>query len=145
MLKQKLQAEYLLSLKGGNKDRVEILRYVLAKVKNKEIEKREDLTDEEIISLLKKQKKELLESIESFEKGKREDLVAESKKQLEIILEFVPPEMSDKELNQEIEKIIEKNKDIFNKNPKVLIGICIKALKSKAETPRIIKILNSKS
>ena len=145
MLKQKLQADYLQSLKGGNKDKVEILRYVLAKVKNKEIEKREDLTDEEIISLLKKQKKELLESIESFEKGKRKDLEIESKKQLEIILEFVPPEMSDKELSQEIEKIIEKNKDVFNKNPKILIGICIKALKSKADTSRIIKILNSKS
>lgn len=145
MLKQKLQAEYLLSLKKGDKDKVEILRYVLAKVKNEEIEKGKDLTDEEIISVLKKQKKELLESIESFEKGKREDLVIESKKQLEIILEFIPPEISDEELSKEIEKIIEENKDIFDKNPKILIGICIKALKSKADASRIIKILKQKS
>jgi len=145
MLKQKLQAEYLQSLKAGDKDKVQILRYFLAKVKNEEIDKEEDLTDEEVISLLKKQKKELLESIESFEKGKRKDLEIESKKQLEIILEFIPPEISDEELNQEIEKIIEKNKDIFNKNPKMLIGICIKALKSKAESSRIIKILKQKS
>ncbi len=60
MLKQKLQAEYLQSLKAGDKDKVQILRYFLAKVKNEEIDKGEDLTDEEVISLLKKQKRNYL-------------------------------------------------------------------------------------
>lgn len=141
MLRQKLQEEQIIALKSKDSQKLSVLRFILAQIKNKEIEKRGELTDEEIILVIKKIAKELKESIEAFKKGGREDLVKENEKQLEIISLYLPKELSDEELKKEIEKIISQNQDLFNKNPKAIIGLCMKTLRSKADSSRIMKIL----
>lgn len=145
MLKQKLQDDQVIALKSGEKDKLSVLRYILAQIQNKEIEKRADLTDDDVISILKKIEKELKESVESFEKGGRADLVSEYKKQLDILTPYLPQELSDEELTKAIDELIEKNKDFYEKSPKAIIGICMKLLRSKADSSRIMAILNKKS
>ncbi len=146
MLRQKLQDDQMTALKSGDKTKLEILRFILAQIKNKEIDKNPpaggELTDEETLVVLKKVAKELKESIEAFEKGKRKDLADDSKKQLEIISFYLPAEISDEELKGEVEKIIKENQAVFNNNQKAIIGICIKQLKLKADPGRIMKILS---
>ncbi|MCL4363797.1 GatB/YqeY domain-containing protein [Patescibacteria group bacterium] len=143
MLRQKLQADQIAALKSGDKDKLSVLRFVIAQVKNKEIEKKSDLDDEEALVVLKKFAKELKESIDAFEKGNRPDLVAANKKQLEIISQYLPAEMSDADLKKEIDKIVSDNKAVFDQNPKAIIGICMKALKAKADPGRIMAILSA--
>ncbi|OGK55948.1 hypothetical protein A3I50_04420 [Candidatus Roizmanbacteria bacterium RIFCSPLOWO2_02_FULL_37_9] len=151
MIKEKIIQDQIVALKNHEPDKLSILRYILAKIKNKEIEKKSidpaqqssELTDDETIMVLRKIVKELNESIEAFEKGKREDLVSEYQKQLEIVSFYLPKELSDEELKNEIKKIIDNNRKLYEKNPKAIIGICIKELKSKADPTRIVKILNS--
>jgi uncharacterized protein len=141
MIVKKLQDEQINSLKSGDKTRLEIIRYILAQIKNREIDKKEDLTDEEVITVLKKIAKELKESIEASQKGQREDLSTGYQKQLGIVNEYLPAEISDEELKKEIDALIDKNKDLYTKNPKSIIGICVKELRSKADPSRIMKIL----
>lgn len=143
MLKQKLQEEQITALKSKDSQKLSVLRFILAQIKNKEIEKKGELTDEEIILVIKKIAKELKESIEAFKKGGREDLVKENEKQLEIVSSYLPKELSDEELKKEVEKIISQNQDLFNKNPKAIIGVCMKTLRSKADSSRIMKILGA--
>ena len=85
--------------------------------------------------VLKKIAKELKESIEAFEKGNRPDLVKENKKQLVVVSQYLPAEITEEELKKEIEKIIADNKAIYDQNPKAIIGICMKQLKAKADRP----------
>jgi uncharacterized protein YqeY len=145
MLRQKLQADQIAALKAGEKTKLEILRFILAQIQNKEIEKNPpaggELNDDETISVLKKIAKELKESIEAFEKGGRKDLVEGNKKQLEVVSAYLPAEISDEELKKEIEKIIKENQSVFDANKKAIIGICMKSLKSKADPGRIMKTL----
>lgn len=141
MLQQKLQTDQITALKAGDKKRLETLRYILAQIKNKEIEKRAPLTDEEVTTVLRKITKELKESIESFEKGNRTDLAQEYKGQYEIATAYMPAEISDEELKQAVEDLKQKHIDVFQKNPKQLIGICIRELKQKAEPARIMQCL----
>lgn len=154
MLRQKLQNDQIASLKSGDKEKLNALRYILAQIKNKEIDKNPpaggELTDEETIVVLKKIAKELNESIEAFQKGKREDLVAGSKKQLEILSSYLPAEISDEELKKEVQKIISENQELYNKSlpagrqaQKAIIGVCIGKLKTKADPSRILSILQS--
>ncbi len=144
MLKQKLQDNQIQALKSGDKDKLSVLRYILAQIKNKEIDKQADLSEDDVIGVLKKITKELRESITAFEKGERNDLVDEYKKQLDIVTPYLPKEMSDEELEKTINGLIEKNKELFDRNQKAIIGICIKELRSKADSSRIIAILNKK-
>ncbi|NMB83972.1 GatB/YqeY domain-containing protein [Candidatus Roizmanbacteria bacterium] len=141
MIKQKLQQDQLSALKSADKPKLETLRYILAQIKNKEIDKKSDLTDEETVNVLRKTVKELKESIDAFGKGGRADLVQSSQTQLDIISAYLPQEISDEELKKEIGVIIEKNKDLYDKNPKAIMGICVKELKSKADPSRIIKCI----
>lgn len=147
MIKQKLQAEQLVALKAGNQEKLTTLRYILAQIQNKEIEKNPpaggDLTDEEIISVLKKIAKELKESIAAFEKGGRKDLVEQYTKQLDIVSPYLPKEISDEELTNAIKELMEKNKELYEKNSKAIIGVCMKELRSKADPSRILQVLKT--
>lgn len=145
MLKQKLQDEQIAALKSKNTEKLEVIRFVISLIKNREIEKKAELDDEEILTVLKKFTKELKESITAFEKGNRKELVDRNKKQLEIISQYLPNEISDEELDKEIDKIIADNKAAYDQNPKVIIGICMKLLKTKADPSRIMKALGSRA
>lgn len=147
MLRQKLVNDQIQTLKNHDQEKLSILRYILAQIKNKEIDKNPpaggELTDEETIRVLRKIAKELSESIEAFKKGGREDLISNSQKQLDIVSTYLPKEISDEELKKEIKKVIAENKDVYDKNPKAIIGVCVGKLKSKAESSRIVRLLQS--
>ena len=143
MLKQKLVDDQIQALRNHDQENLSILRYILAQIKNKEIEKRSDLTDDETTMVLRKISKELHESIEAAKLGKREGLVTEYQQQLQLVSSYLPKELSDEQLKKEIEKIIAENQDLSNKNPKAMIGISIKQLKNKADPSIIVKVLQS--
>ena len=142
MLRQKIQADQIAALKAGEKTKLSVLRFILAQVKNKEIDKNPpaggELTDEETMVVLRKVIKELKESVEAFE---RKELAEDSKKQLEVAFAYLPKEINDDELKVEIEKVIKENQAVFDNNQKAIIGICMKELKSKADPGRIMKTL----
>lgn len=142
MLVKKLQDEQLKALKSGDKSRLEILRYILAQIQNKEIDKKVELTDEDALSVLKKISKELKESIDASKKGGRSDLAGNYLSQLKIVEEFLPKEISDEEIEKKVGEIITKNRGLYDENPKALIGICVKELRAQADPSRIMKIVS---
>lgn len=141
MLRQKLQADQLTALKSGDKEKLEVLRFVLARVKNQEIEKKSELTDEETVTILKKIDRELHESLEAAQKGQREDLIANSNKQIALLSEYIPAELSDEELEKKVREIVDANKDTAASNPKMLIGKSMGQLKNLADSRRIMATL----
>lgn len=144
MLRKKLQDDQIGYLKSGDKEKLSVLRYILAQIKNKEIETKKELTDEETVVVLKKIAKELKESVDAFQKGNRPDLVAENKKQLDIVSVYLPPEISDEELSAEIDKILKENAAVVQNNPKAGIGLCMGRLKTKADPSRIMQVLKTR-
>ena len=143
MLRQQLQADQLQALKSGDKGKLEVLRYILAQIKNREVDKKTELNDEETMDVLRKYVKQLNESIEAFEKGGRPELAAEYKAQKEVATAYLPQQLSDEELNAEIQKIIDENKELYEQNPKAIIGKCMQGLKNKADSARIMAVLTS--
>lgn len=142
MIQQKMQADQLAVLKSGDKAKLEVLRYILAHIKNKEIEKKAPPTDEEVVAIIRKEAKKLQESIDAFKKGGRNDLVRQNEAQLAIVSTYLPEEISDDQLKKEIERVMEQNKTIYEQNPKALMGICVKELRTKADPQRIVATLN---
>lgn len=142
MIADKIQQNLIAALKAKDEVTLSTLRFLQSALKNKQIEKRKDLTDEEVIGVIRKQVKELTEAAEMFKKGGRQDLVGQNEKQITVLKAYLPAEISDEELKSEIEKIIAKNKETYEKNPKAIIGIVMGALKSKADPKRIMEILN---
>ena len=141
MLLGKIQTDQLSALKARDQEKLNILRYILAQINYKKIDKKSDLTDDEIVQVLRKVQKELDETIESAKQAKREDLRNDAEKQKAVVTQYLPKEISDEEVKKEIEKIIGLNKAVFNANKKAVIGIVMKELRTKASSQRIIQIL----
>lgn len=94
------------ALKQKDSIRLSLYRMLLASIKNKEVEKIRPLTEDEFIAVVKTSIKQHVESIESFKKGNRLDLVEKEEKELAILKEFMPSQLSEEEIISEIEEAI---------------------------------------
>ncbi len=91
MILTELQHKLINAQKAKDDFRVSVLRYLLAGVKNKEIELRplkKELGDEDILGVIKKQIKKRLEAIEQFQTGGRQDLVDKETREVAILKEL---------------------------------------------------------
>lgn len=106
---EKVQADMYTAMKSGDKEKANTLRNVLSKLKDKQIEKREDLSDEEEIKILQTLVKQRKESIELYEKGGRDELVAIERQEMEIINSYLPKMMSDDSIKNIVKSVIESS------------------------------------
>ncbi|MDM8012110.1 MAG: GatB/YqeY domain-containing protein [Parasphingorhabdus sp.] len=101
MIRETVKAAQIAAMKAGDKDRTAATRSILAKFKDKDIELRtkDDARDEDaiLIDVLQKMAKQRRESIDMFESGGRAELAAAEQKELAVIEEFLPAQLSDAE------------------------------------------------
>src|SRR3989344_8111776 len=102
MLKEKIQQEMKDALKSGDSQKRTLLGMVLSAVKNKEIEKRSELTDEDVIGVISSEIKKRKDAIEQYEKGGRPELAEGERKEAETLMAYMPEQMS----NEQIRKVV---------------------------------------
>jgi uncharacterized protein YqeY len=108
-LKETISDDMKKAMKSGDRLRLETLRTLRAVLLEKEIEKRgsgNPVTPDDEVAVLVGAAKRRKESIEQFEKGGRRDLVEQETKELAIIQEYLPKQMSADELNALIQRVI---------------------------------------
>jgi len=135
------------ALKQRDSLRVSILRMLLASIKNKEVEKIRALFEDEFYALVKTSIKQHLESIDGFKKGQRPDLVEKEEKELEILKEFLPAQLSEEEISKEIGEAIKtleaKGKQDMEKVIKFLMGKYPGRLDGKVLSEMVLQRLSS--
>jgi uncharacterized protein YqeY len=104
--KENIEAGVKKALKEHDALRVSTLRMLLGAIKYREVEKVRPLTEEEFYGVVKTLIKQHSESIESFKKGNRQDLVEKEEKELLVLQEFVPAQMTAAELSGEVDEAI---------------------------------------
>ncbi|MGQ9570876.1 MAG: GatB/YqeY domain-containing protein [Thermodesulfovibrionales bacterium] len=108
-LQQRLNEDLKASIKGSDSLKTSVLRMLKAAIKNKEIEKRKELSDEEITSVISTLVKQRRESIEIFSKGGREDLALKESKEVEILQSYLPRQLSSEEVDRIILEAINES------------------------------------
>ena len=108
MKKSKIQSDLNQALKDKKGVEVSTLRLLLSEIHNQEIAKQAELTKKDIIKVVQKEVKRRKEAIEAFQKGKRDDLVAKEKEELEILNKYLPQQMSSQELETIIQSVIKE-------------------------------------
>lgn len=133
-LKEKINNDLKDALKTGDKLRLATIRSIKALIL--EFEKsgnNKDLNHEEEIKLLSTAAKKRKDSIEQFKNANRNDLAEKEQNELEILLEYLPKQLNEKEIQAEVNKIAEsigaKSKEDFPK----LMPLVMKELKGKAD------------
>src|SRR3989344_5950681 len=106
MLYQQLQDDVNKAMVAHKSDEVEALRYLLAQIKNLSIELKKDPTDDDVVTCIRKQVKQLTESAEMFKQNKRNDLAEQYTHQIKIYSQYLPQELDDEALKIEVEKLL---------------------------------------
>lgn len=104
--KETLQADLKEALKGGDGLRVSTLRFLMAAIKNREIEIGKPLDLAELTLVVKSNIKKRLESIESFTQGGRPELADQERKEMAILQEYLPPSLGEAEIQAMVEEAI---------------------------------------
>ena len=128
------------ALKAKESKKVTILRSLISQIKNAEIDKHRELTDEEVVAVIRKQLKSINDAKLMFEKGGRTDLVEENEYEMKVLSSYVPAEMPEDELLSRIKTVIEAHPEVTNMGQK--IGLVVRELKGVAESSRIAGLVN---
>jgi len=107
-LYKQIQNDMYNAMKSGNKEDTNTLRTTLAKLKDKVIEKRQDLSREEEVKILQTLVKQRKESIELYEKGGRNELAEAEQKELEIINNYLPKMMDESDIKSIVKTVIDE-------------------------------------
>ena len=108
VLYEKIQSDMYTAMKAGEKEKASTLRTVLAKLKDKQIDTREPLSEKDEIKVLQTLVKQRKESIDLYQKGGRSELAEAESFELEIINIYLPEMMNEDDVRKLIEEIIEE-------------------------------------
>jgi len=105
---EQIQSDMYAAMKDGDKSKANTLRTTLAKLKDKKIEKRDDLTEQEEIKVIQTLVKQRKESVELYEKGGRSELATAEKVEMEILNGYLPQMMSADDIKAIVQSVADE-------------------------------------
>ena len=129
-LVEQIQRDLVQAMKNRDAARVGVLRMISAALKNKQIEKKAALSDEDVIQVLKTQQKQRAESIEQFDKGGRSDLAEKERQEKKVVESYLPEPMSEEEIETVIAEVI---REVGAEGPKSM-GVVMKESMSRLQS-----------
>jgi len=157
-IKEKINNDLKEALKTKDELKISVLRGINSALKNKEIEKRTKiskeekdleklkelsaLTEDEIIEVLLSEAKKRKDAIEEFKKGKRMDLAEKEEKELKILKEYLPEQMSEEEIKEAAKRAIEEVKAIGPRDMGRVMSVLMPQLKGRADGKTVSRIVN---
>ena len=137
-LEERLVEEMKQAMKSNEKLRLSTIRMIRTSVKNKEIEVRKKLEDEEILRVIQGMLRKSEESVEQFRAGGRMDLVEKETQEMEILKSFLPQSLSQEEILKVIDETIQENQASSLKD----LGKVMKSVMSKLAGKADGKLIN---
>ena len=132
-LKQRLTDDMKVAMKGGDKERLAVIRLMLSAIKQVEVDERIELDDERIIAILDKMGKQRRESAAQYESAGRDDLLKQEAFELDIIKDYLPQALSEEEIDAIIEEAIGSSGASSIKDMGKIMGIIKPRLQGRAD------------
>jgi uncharacterized protein YqeY len=105
-LKDQLTDDMKAAMKGGDKERLRVIRLVLADIKRVEVDTRKELDDPALLAIVEKAVKQRRDSVEQFTKGGRDDLAAIERAEIDVIETYLPEQLSAGEIDELVDEIV---------------------------------------
>ncbi|MDO5301720.1 MAG: GatB/YqeY domain-containing protein [Tissierellia bacterium] len=139
-LKDTLMQDLKTAMKEKDKLRKDTITMVRAAIKQKEVDERVELSDEEVQSILQKQIKERRASIEEFKKGGRDDLIEKTEGEIKILEVYLPEQLSDEELTEIVRGVMEEHQITEKKQFGLLMKEVMPKVQGRADGKRVNEI-----
>ncbi|WP_297454476.1 GatB/YqeY domain-containing protein [Persephonella sp.] len=143
-LLKKLQDEMKAAMKSGQKDRLSVIRMLISEIKKVQIDKKKELSDEEIIEVLQRYAKQRKESIKQYREAGREDLAQKEEFELGVVQEFLPQPLSQEELEKIIDETIAELGASSMKDMGRVMKAVLEKVKGRADGATVSAIVKNK-
>lgn len=132
-LLENIRKDMLDASKQGDDITVDILKLVIADIRNEQIALDKELTDEDVLKVLRKQEKKIKDSIEQYTNMGRDDLVSRESAQLKVIEKYLPSLMSEDEITKIVSRVIADTNASGIRSMGLVMGSVMKELNGKAD------------
>jgi uncharacterized protein YqeY len=122
-LKERITEDMKAAMRSGEKDRLSVIRLILAAIKQREVDERISLDDVQVLAVLDKMMKQRRESIAQFESGGRSDLVARESAELALLQSYLPAQLTPAEVDALIAEAIRSSGAASMKDMGKVMGI----------------------
>ncbi|MBN2754890.1 MAG: GatB/YqeY domain-containing protein [Candidatus Goldbacteria bacterium] len=136
-LNEKLSEDLKASMKAKDETKTAVIRQIKTAVMNAEIKLKKEMTDDDIVSVIFSLSKAHNESIESFTKGNRPELAEKEKQELEIIMGYLPKQLTDDELREIVKETIAAVNAQSAKEMGKVMGAVMPKVKGRADGTKI--------
>lgn len=107
-MKARIEEDLKSAMKGGDTSVRDTLRMLKSEIKNREIESRSELDDDGVVGIISKSVKKRRESIRMYEQGGRQELADKESREIDILLKYLPEQISEEEIRQRVSEVIGK-------------------------------------
>lgn len=136
---EQINSDLKQSMKEKDSFTLGVIRMVKGAVQLESINKKKELSDEEVIMVISKQIKMRKDSIVEFEKANRLDLVEQNKKEIDVLNKYMPEQLTEEEINKVIDEAFEKVNPTSNKD----MGLIMREVSSKLKGRADMSLVNS--
>ncbi|MBQ1496078.1 MAG: GatB/YqeY domain-containing protein [Bacilli bacterium] len=140
----KIQKDYITAFKEKNTIKKDVLGLLKGAILNAKIDKKEDLTEDEILSLIEKQIKLRKDSMEEYKKANKMDVVETLKLEISYLMEYMPEQLSKEEINKIIDDVFNKVNPTSQKEMGLIMKEVTPLLKGKADMKEVSTIIKEK-
>lgn len=136
-LNEKLMADLKDAMKNKEAVKKSVITMIRAAIKQKEVDERIELKDDDILDVISKQQKQRRDALAEFEKAQRQDLVEQTKQEIEILASYLPKQLTDDELETIVADAIQSTKAQSMKDMGKIMGKVNEIAKGRADGKRI--------
>lgn len=141
---EKLNKDMIEAMKNKEKDRLTVIRMVKAGIKQEVIDHKKEESDDLLIDVVNKQIKMRKDSISEFEKAGRDDLVKKTQEEVDVLMNYLPEQLSMEEVNKIIDEIFDKVKPESQKDMGKVMKEAQVLLKGKTDMKEVSTIIRNK-
>lgn len=142
-LSDRLAEDMKQAMKDKDKVRLSVIRMVRSAVKNREIDLGTALSDEEIVVVIQKELKQRKDSLQAFESAGRTDLISDVQAEISILSNYLPEQMSEKDLRQLAVKVIQELGAVGKSDMGKVMGKMMPVTRGKADGKLVQQVVES--
>lgn len=143
-MKNKIIEDIKSAMKAQDKVALAVVRMLKSDIQMAELNKKSELTDDEIVSIVSKQIKMRKDSIKEFEKGNRNDLIEQSEQEIKILEKYLPEQLTEEEVTDIINNVFSKVNPTSSSDMGKIMGALTPLVKGKADMGIVSKIVKEK-
>ena len=132
------------AMRAKDSARLGAVRLILAAIKQREVDERKELTDADVVSVIEKMIKQRRESIAQYEQASRKDLADVEKFELQLLSGYLPQQMSDAEVQQEVAKAVAESGASGIKDMGKVMAVLKPRLAGKADMGKVSNLVKTR-